>query len=199
MHEERCLNHTVPSAKASVQPLPHRLKWHTDSTEALQDGPSRASAEMLSADISVGNQLRVLRDGNETLPAMFHAIRSARRYVHLEYYVMEDVHVRGESLFELLIAKCKSGVQIAIIFDVVGSSNTHSDFFAGLRRHEVHLLPFNPVNVPKMRSTYSLNCRDHRKILIADGMIAMVGGINMSRVYESDPVHPPIAESALLA
>jgi len=153
---------------------------------------------MLSAHISAGNQLRVLQDGNETLPAMFDAIRTARRYVHLEYYVMEDIHVHGESLSELLIAKCKSGVQIAIIFDAVGSSNTPSDFFAGLHRHGVHLLPFNPVNPLKLRSRYSLNCRDHRKILIVDGMIAMVGGINMSRAYESDRVHPPTAKSAAL-
>jgi cardiolipin synthase A/B len=143
---------------------------------------------MLSADISAGNQLRVLQDGKETLPAVFQAIRSACRYVHLEYYVMEDVHVHGESLSELLIAKCKSGVQIAIIFDAVGSSRTPPDFFAGLQRHGVHVLPFNPVNPLKLRSRYSLNCRDHRKILIVDGMIAMVGGINMSRAYESDPV-----------
>jgi cardiolipin synthase len=138
--------------------------------------------------ISAGNQLRVLQDGTETLPAMFHAIRTARHYVHLEYYVIEDVHVRGNSLFELLIAKCRSGVQVAIIFDAVGSSHTPSEFFAGLRSHGVHLLPFNPVNPLKSRSAYSLNHRDHRKILIADGLIAFVGGINMSRTYESPPV-----------
>src|ERR1700735_95114 len=95
--------------------------WHTDSAEELHDGPAKVSADLLSTHISSGNQLRVLRDGTETLPAMFGAIRTALRYVHLEYYVLEDVHVRGESLFDLLIAKCRSGVQVAIIFDAVGS------------------------------------------------------------------------------
>jgi cardiolipin synthase len=189
------VNHNLPSANASVHPLANGAKWLTDSTEELHDGPSRASIKILSADISGGNQLRVLQDGTETLPAMFHAIRTARRYVHLEYYVIEDV-VCGESLFELLIAKCRSGVQVAIIFDAVGSSNTPSDFFAGLHRHGVHLLPFNSVNPLKMRSRYSLNCRDHRKIVIADGMIGIVGGINMSRVYESAPLHPLAAAAA---
>jgi cardiolipin synthase len=137
-----------------------------------------------SALVSTGNNLRVLRDGAETLPAMFAAIRGARRYVHLEYYVIEDVHLRGESLFDLLIAKCKSGVQVAIIFDPVGSSRTPSDFFSGLHGHGVHLLSFNPVNPFKSCSLYAPNCRDHRKILIADGTVAIVGGINMSRSYE---------------
>ncbi|HEV2701678.1 MAG TPA: phospholipase D-like domain-containing protein [Steroidobacteraceae bacterium] len=116
---------------------------------------------------------------------MFRAIRSARRFVHLEYYVFEDVHCCGESLFELLIAQCRRGVQIAIIFDAVGSSSTPSGSFAKLLRHGIRLLPFNPVNPFKLRSPYSLNRRDHRKILIADGRLAIVGGINMSRAYES--------------
>jgi cardiolipin synthase A/B len=190
------VNDTDPSAKAAVQSLEPDTRWHTDSTEELYDEPSKASTKMLSAVISAGNQLRVLQDGKETLPAMFHAIRTARHYVHLEYYVIEDVHVGGESLFELLMAKCKSGVQIAIIFDAVGSSNTPSEFFAGLHRHGVRLLPFNPVNPRKLRSPYSLNHRDHRKILIADGMVAIVGGINMTRAYEGPPDHPLSAASA---
>ena len=108
------MNHTDPSAKASVQPLERGTRWHIDSTEDLYDEPAKASTQILSARMSQGNHLRVLQDGTETLPAMFDAIRSARRYVHLEYYVIEDVHVGGESLFDLLIAKCRSGVQIAI-------------------------------------------------------------------------------------
>jgi cardiolipin synthase len=192
MDEERCVENTVARAKASAQPLELGTRWHATPAEEPHDRPSKVAADILPIHASAGNRLRVLRDGTETLPAMFHAIRAARRHIHLEYYVIEDVFLHGESLSELLIAKCRSGVQTAIIFDVVGSSSTQSGFFAGLRRHGVHLLPFNP---PKMRSPYSLNCRDHRKILIADGVIAMVGGINMSRAYEGDPVHPPIAES----
>jgi cardiolipin synthase len=152
------MKHTVPNGKATVQPL---------------------------TCLSTGNRLQVLQDGTETLPAMFHAIRSARRYIHLEYYVIEDVHSGGESLFDLLIGKCKGGVQVAIIYDAVGSSSTHPDFFAGLHRHGVHLLAFNPINPLRSCPPYSLNRRDHRKILIADGTTAIVGGINMSRTYES--------------
>lgn len=157
----------------------------TPASAETRDGPSQVSVDLLAAQMSSGNHLRVLQDGAQTLPAMFNAVRTARRYVHLEYYVIEDVRVRGESLFDLLVAKCTGGVQVAIIFDVVGSSSTHSDFFAGLRRHGVQLLAFNPVNPLKACSPYSLNCRDHRKILIADGTTAIVGGINMSRAYES--------------
>jgi cardiolipin synthase len=158
-----------------------------DVAPCAMDGPSIASASLLSSHLSAGNRLRVLQDGIETLPAMFRAIRGARQYVHLEYYVFEDVHCCGESLFDLLIAQCKRGVQIAIISDAVGSSSTSLASFASLRRHGIRLLSYNPVNPLKFRFAYSLNCRDHRKILIADGRLAIVGGINMSRAYESPP------------
>jgi cardiolipin synthase A/B len=178
---------------------PHRAERQAiDSTADLYEGPAKAAAAMLSDRISAGNRLRVLRDGIETLPAMFHAIRHARQYVHLEYYVFENFHVRGESLFDLLVAKCKSGVQVAIIFDALGSSSTPSDFFAGLRNHGVRLLPFNPVNPLKSRRAYAPNFRDHRKILIADGLVAIVGGVNMSRVDEIAPVDQATGAAATL-
>ncbi len=149
------------------------------------DGAATAAAALLSAQLSSGNRLRVLQDGAETLPAMFRAIRNARRHVHLEYFIFEDVHCCGESLFDLLSAQCKRGVQIAIIYDAVGSSSTSSASLARLRGRGIRLVSFNPVNPLKFRLPYAPNCRDHRKILIVDGKVAIVGGINMSRAYES--------------
>ena len=190
------MNHTVSSATAPGHLPRNDRKWGADAVEELHDAPSRISLARPSGCISAGNHLRVLRNGTETLPALFHAIRAARRYVHLEYYVIEEVHLRGESLSDLLIAKCKSGVQVAILFDAVGSSSTSPDFFGELQRHGVNLLPFNPINPLKLRRPYSKNRRDHRKILIADGRIAILGGINLSQAYESPPLHPLTAAAA---
>jgi cardiolipin synthase A/B len=149
--------------------------------------PSGPLDDEASSSLTVGNRVRVLQDGNETLPAMFSAIRAALQYIHLEYYVVEDVHSEGESLLDLLVERSAAGVQIAMIFDAVGSSGTPAKFFQELEDHGIHLLSFNPVNPIKLRSRYSLNRRDHRKILIADGRVALVGGINLSSVYESKP------------
>lgn len=167
-----------------VMRSPFGAPYATDGA-ANTDVPTLACADLLAAQVSSGNRLRVLQDGIETLPAMFRAIRGARRYVHLEYYVFEDVRCCGESLFDLLIAQSRRGVQIAIIVDAVGSSSTPSAQFARLQRHGIQVLSFNPFNPLKLRGAYALNCRDHRKILIADGRLAIVGGINMSRAYES--------------
>ena len=134
-----------------------------------------------------GNAVRLLCDGAQTLPAMFAAIRHARRYVHLEYYVFEDVHCGGESLSRLLVERCAAGVQIAIIYDAVGSQHTPPAFLQTLRCAEVRLLSFNPVGAATARRGWSPNRRTHRKLLIVDGRVAIVGGINLSAKYEDAP------------
>jgi cardiolipin synthase len=131
-----------------------------------------------------GNQLELLRDGSRTLPAMFSAIRGARRHVHMEYYVLEDVYCNDHALSDLLIETCARGVQIAIIFDAIGSGATPSPFFDVLRRAGIHLLRFNPLSPLSARGRWLPNTRDHRKLLIVDGEIAFVGGVNLSAAYE---------------
>jgi len=134
-----------------------------------------------------GNRAAILRDGDQTFPALFAAIRGASRSVYLEYYILEDIEWQGTRLDELLISKSASGVEVAIIYDSVGSLGTSSDFFDNLRAAGVKLLPFNPLNPLKARHGWSLNNRDHRKILIADNRIAIVGGVNMAASYERGP------------
>jgi cardiolipin synthase A/B len=132
-----------------------------------------------------GNQVRILRDGAETFPAMFAAIRAARSYVYLEYYIFEDVSCDGETLSELLVRQSQAGVHIRIIYDGIGSIGTDSGFFDKLRAGGVQMIEFNPLNPWRHHS--ALNTRDHRKLLVADGKVAILGGVNLSSTYESAP------------
>lgn len=160
--------------------------------ELYGDAPAPLIAhEAAELELTFGNRISVLRDGRETLPAIFSAIRAARHFVHLEYYVVENVHSEGQSLRDLLVERSQAGVQIALIFDALGSSGTSSSFFEELRRHGLQMLSFNPINCLKAHLPYSPNCRDHRKILIADGRLAIVGGINLMAAYEDKPVQAP--------
>jgi cardiolipin synthase len=132
-----------------------------------------------------GNQVRILRDGAETFPAMFAAIRSAKKYLYLEYYIFEDVTSDGETLGDLLVRQSKAGVHICIIYDGIGSIGTDSAFFDKLRAAGVAVIEFNPPNPWKHHS--ALNSRDHRKLLIADGTLSILGGVNLSSTYQSAP------------
>ena len=132
-----------------------------------------------------GNHVRILRDGAETFPAMFAAIRQATRYVYLEYYIFEDVTCDGEMLSDLLIRQARAGVRIRVIYDGIGSIGTDSAFFDKLQAAGVQIVEFNPLNPWKRHS--ALNSRDHRKLLVADGTVAIIGGVNLSSTYQSAP------------
>lgn len=138
-----------------------------------------------------GNHTKMLRDGAATFRAMFQAIQSAKIEINLEYYTFEDVEIDGAHLGDLLLAKRQQGVAINVIYDSYGSVATPPAFFERLKAGGVNLVEFNPVNPLDARSGYALNDRDHRKILVVDGALAIVGGINMSASYEA----PSIAKS----
>ncbi len=132
-----------------------------------------------------GNSVRVLQDGKETFPAMFSAMRHARRFLYLEYYTLQDVQSGGRKLSDVLAAKSRAGVRVRVIYDAIGSLGTPPSFFATLRQAGVKLVEYNPIE--PLRAPLSLNERDHRKILVADDKVAIVGGVNLSRIYESVP------------
>lgn len=135
-----------------------------------------------------GNKARVLRDGADTFPAMFAAMHAARQTLFLEYYIFEDIESGGEHLTDVLLARRAAGVKVAVLYDSVGSSATPSAVFDRLRAGGVTLLAFNPINPLTSRGHWSLNDRDHRKLLVADHSVAIIGGINMSADYESAPI-----------
>ncbi|MBV8854572.1 MAG: hypothetical protein JOY91_14260 [Sinobacteraceae bacterium] len=164
---------------AVTAPEADALQRHLAVEQAVAESP-----------LFTGNQVRILRDGAQTFPAMFAAIRGARRYLYLEYYIFEDVSCDGEQLSDLLIERARAGVQISIIYDAVGSLTTPRELFSHLQEAGIRVLEFNPINPLKSGWHYSLNDRDHRKMLIADGSVAIVGGVNLSSTYQSAPGSP---------
>jgi cardiolipin synthase len=147
------------------------LKRHLAIEEAVAETP-----------LVAGNATRLLVDGGQTFAAMFAAIKSAKTTINLEYYILEDIESDGERLGDLLSAKRQQGVAVNIIYDSYGSNATVPEFFTRLKSAGIQIVEFNPVNP---LNPVSLNSRDHRKILVADGATAIVGGINLSTTYQS--------------
>lgn len=132
-----------------------------------------------------GNSVRVLQDGSQTFPAMFAAMERAKRFLYLEYYTLQNVRSGNRALSDVLAGRARAGVRVRVIYDAVGSLGTPAQFFAGLRAAGVELVQYNPIK--PLRAPFALNQRDHRKILIADDRVAIVGGVNLSTTYESGP------------
>ena len=138
--------------------------------------------QIAGSPLVTGNRVTLLQDGPATFQAMFEAIRAAKDHVHLESYAIEDDEV-GRRFADALLERRAAGVAVRVLYDSVGSMNTPKPFFERLVRGGVQVLEFNPINPLTAKAGWDVNRRDHRKLLVVDGRIAFVGGINISSVY----------------
>lgn len=142
--------------------------------------------EIVDSPLVLGNKVTLLQDGPATYRAMFEAIRAAKDHVNMETYIIEDGEV-GQRFADLLLERQAQGVQVNLIYDSVGAFGTPRAFFDQLTGAGVQVLEFNPINPLLVRKPWELNHRDHRKLLVVDGRVAFLGGINISNVYSSGP------------
>ena len=144
----------------------------------------RVLAAQGERDLYRGNAARLLVDGPATFAAMKVAIERARGRVLLESYIVDDGAMADE-LAALLSRKATQGVQVAFMYDGLGSFATGQAYFDRLAAAGVALCKFNPVNPLERPGYWDINHRDHRKVLVVDQDVAFTGGINISRVYAS--------------
>jgi cardiolipin synthase A/B len=127
-----------------------------------------------------GNQLCLLRNGAAAYPEMLAAIAAAEQQILLEMYWFDSDSV-GRKFAAALRAAAQRGVEVAIIFDAVGSVTASAEMFAELTRAGAQVIEYNPIAPWKRRFRLSrLTRRDHRKILVVDGKIGFTGGINIA-------------------
>lgn len=182
-----------PQNSATIQTANGSLsKQKTESLLARRlrnakvDLPELAALEEAAtgSPLIAGNKLTLLNDGPQTMKAMMAAIKDAKDNINLETYIFDEEGLGGE-FADLLMQKQREGVQVNIIYDSIGSLNTPPEFFQKLRDAGISVVEFNPVNPFKRMISWRLNNRDHRKILVVDGMIAFTGGINITDDYSS--------------
>lgn len=132
-----------------------------------------------SSLLTFNNKVKILNDGPETFEAIFEACEKAERYIHLQYYIFIDGELadRFAGLFE---RKIKRGVEVRLIYDALGSWDLSNKMISRFREIGVKLFPFMPVRFGRLAR---LNYRNHRKILIVDGIIGFTGGINVDDKY----------------
>jgi cardiolipin synthase len=159
----------------SVEPM-EILDRHTTVVESVTESP-----------LTKGNKVTLLVDGQATYAAMFKAMESAKDHINMESYIIEDGEI-GQKFADLLLKKQREGVQVHVIYDSLGSMQTPDAFFQRMRDEGIQVVAFNPLNPLAKGKKWGLTPhRDHRKILIVDGKVAIIGGINISNVYSSSP------------
>lgn len=127
-----------------------------------------------------GNRCELLINGKQTFEALFAAIDSAEHYILLEYYIVRDDNI-GQQLADRLLAKIQQNVAVYFLYDEVGSFQLGRDYINRLRSGGVDIRSFNTRK--GYRNRLQLNFRNHRKIVVIDGAVAMVGGNNIGDEY----------------
>lgn len=133
-----------------------------------------------NAVITRNNQLKILNNGDKTFPAIFKALEEARHHIHIEFYIVENDTI-GNQLREILIRKAREGVEVRFIYDDVGSWALPKKYIRSLQEAGVRIDCFMKVRFPHLTSR--ANYRNHRKIVVVDGLTAFVGGLNIADRY----------------
>ena len=124
----------------------------------------------------------IMTDGYTFFPELLADIAKARHHIHIAMYIIED-DALGNLVADTLIDKVRQGVTVRIVYDDVGCWKVSRRFFEHLREEGIEVLPFLPVHFPTFTS--KINYRNHRKIIVIDGQVGYVGGMNVARRYVS--------------
>lgn len=130
-----------------------------------------------------GNKINYYTGGDAMLDDLLNDVAAARHHIHIETYIMEDDKVANQ-LIAALAKKVKEGVIVRIIYDSVGCWNVKQRFFNHIRQLGIQTAEFMPVRFPKLTS--KVDYRNHRKIVVIDGVVGYVGGMNIADRYFSD-------------
>jgi cardiolipin synthase len=124
----------------------------------------------------------MLLNGEETFAAITDALNRAEIFIHMEYYSIANDRI-GNIIKDILIKKARKGVLVKVIFDSVGSWDLGARYVSSLKNAGVMVHSFLPVSFPRLRR--ELNFRNHRKIVVVDGAVGFMGGLNIGDMYIS--------------
>lgn len=129
---------------------------------------------------TTNNRVSLLIDGEHTYPHMLQAIQAAQDYILLQTYILHSDEI-GNQFRAALIDKARQGVRIYLLYDSIGSHKLPGRYIRSLRESGIEVRRFR--STLGTRSRFQINFRNHRKILIIDGKIAFVGGLNIGDEY----------------
>lgn len=118
------------------------------------------------------NDYKLLRNGEEKFPEVLDKIEKARLFIHIEYYAWEN-DVRGNQIKNILIKKAKEGVTVRVIYDAYASKGIIKNVVSELKEGGVDVYPIIKIKFKRLASR--INHRDHRKIIIIDGIVGFLG------------------------
>jgi cardiolipin synthase len=150
---------------------------------------ARVVSHVVDRPLLPGNRLEPLVNGDTAYPAMLDAIAGAKHTLSLSTYIF-DRDAAGLAFVQALGEAVRRGVTVRVLIDATGTRYSWPPILRGLRRAGVPYARFLPA-FPLWR-LMSMNLRNHRKILVADGRIGFTGGLNIRAGHQllAHPAHP---------
>ena len=173
----------------NAQSVRHRWRVHRISRRKRSAGGGihlesvgleRLLAASCNAVPTKRNDVEILLDGDATFGAIEKALYNAKRYIHMEYFSVASDGL-GRRIKDVLLARAKEGVTVRFLYDSVGSWHIGRDYLDDLKKGGVEVQAFMPTAFARYRS--GINHRDHRKIVVVDGEVGFLGGLNIGDMY----------------
>ncbi|MHC6228134.1 cardiolipin synthase [Pseudomonas sp. X10] len=162
------------------------LNWRPWVEEAMAARESssyaalRALPKLGRMPCLANNQVQLLIDGEATFEAIFAAIAEARDTVLVQFFIIHDDAI-GRELQQLLLRKAAEGVRIFVLYDSVGSHALPNRYCQVLRDGGVDIRAF--ATRRGWFNRFQVNFRNHRKIVVVDGLLGFLGGLNVGDEY----------------
>jgi cardiolipin synthase len=166
-------------AAVQVNALPERMMTESDTIREKVHLMKLMLNNNKSA-LTEYNKIDLLIDGTNTFPAMLDAISEATNFINMEFYRFES-DMLGIKFCDALMKKATEGVKVRIIYDDVGSWSLNNRIIKKMRESGIEIFPFMPVRFPWLTS--KINFRNHRKIVVVDGIKGFIGGLNIANKY----------------
>lgn len=159
---------------------PRRVDLDTQNLSRAEKNLVKLARNLSSSFYTVNNRIRIFTRGEDKFTALKKDLQEARESILLQYYIFHDDKI-GEEIADILIEKARAGVEVKVMYDHVGSFSVRNRFFKRMKQAGVDTHPFFKVTFPQFANR--VNWRNHRKLVIIDGKIGYIGGMNIADRY----------------
>ncbi len=155
------------------------------------DGPSvyQSVRRLANMELTHGNRAQLLVNGDATFASILDGVARAEQYILFQFYMFHDDEL-GRQVQEALIERARAGVRVFVLYDEIGSGGLPDSYLEKFRAAGVQVSSFKPTQ--GARNRFQLNFRNHRKMVVVDGVTGWVGGHNVGDEYMGrDPEFSP--------
>jgi len=165
--------------KKAFRPTPPSID-QTPFTSDKRYAIGRLLHSCSGADLLRYNKVEILIDGDKTFSSIKKALREAKSFINMEYFIIKDDEL-GIEIRDILLDAARRGIKVKVLYDAIGSWSLTKQYVDTLIEAGIECHSFTPVSFARFRR--KMNFRNHRKIIIIDNEIAFTGGLNIGDEY----------------